>query len=96
MSHYREDHLRILTLIAEQRWLAFSSTDEGLLRACVYSGLVAAQAVRQHPGKTRLSLTLRGMHYLDELQSVERPPRFDVETVVHRRRAVDRMCQASS
>ncbi|WPO97839.1 hypothetical protein SFA35_14370 [Pseudomonas sp. HR96] len=96
MSHYREDHLRILTLIAEQRWLAFGSDDEGLLRACVYSGLVAARPVRQHPGKTRLSLTLRGLHYLDELQRMDSPPLPDVDTVVHRRRAVDRVCQAAS
>lgn len=71
MAHYREDHLRILTWIVEQRWHAFSSEDECLIRACVYSGLIVARRVRGQPGKTRLILTPRAEHYLDELRSVD-------------------------
>jgi hypothetical protein len=73
MSHYRDEHQRILTMIAEQHWQAFNREDGGLIRACVYSGFVIATSVPQHPGKTLLALTERGADYLIALQSVERP-----------------------
>ncbi|MFF7709515.1 hypothetical protein [Pseudomonas sp. NPDC007930] len=73
MPHYRDDHERLLTLVAQQRWGAFNSEDEGLLRAFVYGGFLSAKAVPGHPGKTRLSLTRRGEHYLEELQARELP-----------------------
>lgn len=73
MQHYRDDHQRILELIAQQHWLAVRSDDEGLIRAFVYSGFVSAKAVRNHPGKTRLTLTQRGVIYLAELRAAERP-----------------------
>ncbi|WP_213881015.1 hypothetical protein [Pseudomonas sp. dw_358] len=73
MQHYRDDHQRILELIAEQQWLAFRSDDEGFIRAFVYSGFVNARPVAGQPGKTRLSLTRRGVQYLAELRATDRP-----------------------
>lgn len=92
MAHYREDHERILTLIVQRRWLAFTSEDEGLLKAFVFSGFLTASAVPGHPGKTRLSLTDRGSLYLAELRASHRLVRTLViarPTTAPRRRASD-------
>lgn len=66
-----DEHERLLRLVQAQRWTAFSSEDEGLLKAFVYAGLLAAERLADHPGKVRLMLTDPGERYLAELQGRE-------------------------
>lgn len=69
MAHYRDDHERLLSLIEQQHWLAFSSEDEFLLKACVYAGYITVTAMAR---RTRLGLTERGVKYLGELRAEPR------------------------
>lgn len=88
MQHYRDDHQRILELIAQQQWHALCHEDTGFIRAFVYSGFVKARAVLEHPGKTRLALTPRGSLYLAQLRTAE-PPIYAEPVDWPRRRAED-------
>lgn len=72
MTHYRVDHQRVLGLVEQQHWLAFSSEDEFLLQACAYAGYITVTVIPAMAGKTRLGLTERGVKYLGELRAEPR------------------------
>lgn len=72
MTHYSQEHERILTLVLEQRWLAFASGDEDLLKSFVYTGHIYTHSVKGHPGRYRLTLSQRGALYLASLRQETR------------------------